>query len=103
MKHTVTSKYMEVFWSIGLGASQLSRTNRGSRPEILEMAPDKTEEEEVKQSCFFDRRVKPKNLERLNKMKENTTEMNEYENSVRKEEQGTLREPCRLKDMKKSL
>ena len=30
----------------------------------------KTEDEEVKQSCFFDKRVKPKNLARLNKFKE---------------------------------
>ena len=36
--------------------------------------------EEVKLSCFFDKRVKPKNLERLNKLKEkNTMKMNEVE------------------------
>ena len=68
-----TSGTSGIFWNL-LGrrsrASQLSHTNRGSRPEILEISPGKTEEEEVKQSCFFDRRVKPRNLERLNKVKE---------------------------------
>ena len=29
--------------------------------------------------------------------------MNEDENSIRKEEQGTSREPCSLKDMKQEL
>ena len=38
--------------------------------------------EEVKLSCFFDKRVKPKNLERLNKLKEkNTMKMNEVKNN----------------------
>ena len=59
MKHTGKPGTSGIFWSVGLRASQLSHTNRGSRPEILEMAPDKTEKEEVKQSCFFDKRVKP--------------------------------------------
>ena len=36
------------------------------------MAPEKMEEEEVKQSCFFDKRVKPKNLARLNKFEKRT-------------------------------
>ena len=41
-----------------------------------------TEEEEVKQSCFFDKRVKPKNLEKVKPFREkNTTEMNEVENT----------------------
>ena len=40
------------------------------------------EREEVKLSCFFDKRVKPKNLERLNNFeKKNTTEMNEVEDT----------------------
>ena len=39
------------------------------------------EEEEVKQSCFFDKQVKPMNLERLKIGKKNTTEMNEVENT----------------------
>ena len=36
------------------------------------MAPERNGRgrEEVKLSCFFDKRVKPKNLERLNKLKE---------------------------------
>ena len=35
--------------------------------------------------------------------RKNTTEMNEVENTVRKEEQGTLLEPCRLKDITKRV
>ena len=71
-----------IFWDVDLRASQLSHTNRGSRPEILEVAPGKNEKEEVKQSCFFDRRVKPKNLERLNNLEgKNTTEMNEVKST----------------------
>ena len=36
------------------------------------MAPERNGRgrEEVKLSCFFDKRVKPNNLERLNKLKE---------------------------------
>ena len=48
------------------------------------MAPEgQTEEkrEEVKLSCFFDKRVKPMNLERLNNLKEEYNEMNEVENT----------------------
>ena len=48
------------------------------------MAPGKTEEEgeDVKLSCFFDKRVKPKNLEKLNNLNEkNTTKMNKVDNS----------------------
>ena len=39
---------------------------------ISRMAPERNERgrEEVKLSCFSDKRVKPKNLERLNKFKE---------------------------------
>ena len=38
--------------------------------------------EKVKLSCFFDKRVKPKNLERLNKMNERKTiKMNKVENT----------------------
>ena len=75
MKHTGEPGTSGIFWNL-LGrrsrASQLSHTNRGSRPEILEISPgnNEKEEEEVKQSCFFDRIVKPKNLERLNNLKE---------------------------------
>src|SRR3954462_11755322 len=46
---------------------------------------------EVKLSCFFDKRVKPRNLARLNKLREK--ENNEDEHSVRKEEQVIRREP----------
>ena len=45
------------------------------------MAPEgQTEEKrgEVKLSCFFDKRVKPKNLERMNKLKERTDEKNKF-------------------------
>ena len=34
-KHTTTTKIKEGIWSIGLGALQLSSTNKRSRPEIL--------------------------------------------------------------------
>ena len=48
---------------------------------------------EVKLSCFFDKRVKPMNLARLNKLREK--EYNEDErsgkHSIRKERQRTLR------------
>ena len=39
------------------------------------------EREEVKLSFFFDKRVKPMNLERLNNLKEEYNEMNEVENT----------------------
>ena len=41
MKHTEEPGTSVIFWDIGLRASQLSHTNRGSRPEILEIAPGK--------------------------------------------------------------
>ena len=64
-----------------------------------------TEEEEVKQSCFFDKWVKPKNLARLNKLKKKEYSKDEqsWKHSVRKEEQGTLLEPCRLKDIRRRV
>ena len=41
-----------------------------------------------KLSCFFDKRVKPKNLEKVKPFREkNTTEINEVKLSVRKEGQ----------------
>ena len=47
------------------------------------MAPEGKQtrkKEEVKLSCFFDKRVKPKNLERVKPFREkNTTKMNEVE------------------------
>ena len=49
------------------------------------MAPEgqtKEKREEVKLSCFFDERVKPKNLEKAKPFREkNTTEMNKVENT----------------------
>ena len=50
--------------------------------------------EEVKLSCFFDKRVKTMNLERLSKMK-GRKQRNEqsWKRSVRKEGQGIRREP----------
>ena len=40
------------------------------------------EKEEVKLSCFFDKRVRPKNLEKVKPFREkNTTEMNKVENT----------------------
>ena len=56
-----------------------------------------TEEEEVKQSCFFDKRVKPMNLERLKSwMKEHNIVEHNWEHSGRKEKQGTPCAPWRL-------
>ena len=34
IKHTMATKNMEGFWSVGLGASQHSSTYKRSRPEI---------------------------------------------------------------------
>ena len=56
--------------------------------------------EEVKLSCFFDKRVRPKNLEKVKPfLEKNTMEMNEVENTPlekrNKEEQ--LRAALRLK------
>ena len=47
------------------------------------MAPERNGRgrEEVKLSCFFDKRVKPMNLETLNNLKEEYNEMNEVENT----------------------
>ena len=48
------------------------------------MAPERNGRgrEEVKLSCFFDKRVKPKNLEKVKPFREkNTTEMNKVENT----------------------
>ena len=43
---------------------------------------NRKEREEVKLSCFFDKRVNPKNLEKVKPFQEkNTTEMNEVENT----------------------
>ena len=65
------------------------------------MAPEgkRRGREEVKLSCSFDKRVKPKNLEKVKPFCEkNTTEMNEVENTpLGKEGQRTLRKTLRLK------
>jgi hypothetical protein len=55
------------------GASVPGRHN--TPPLTRDLAPrskdeNGREEEEVKLSCFFDKRVKPNNLERLNNLKE---------------------------------
>ena len=42
------------------------------------------EREDVKLSCFFDKRVRPKNLEKVKPFREkNTTEMNKVEKTLR--------------------
>ena len=72
MKHTGNPEHLEssgIFWDVGLRASQLSHTNRGSRPEILEIAPGRNEKEEVNKvaSLTDEWNHEP---ERLTKMKE---------------------------------
>ena len=96
-------------WSYEYGKLYLGRYNTPPLREDLvpgsRMAPErKAEEEEVKQSCFFDKSVKPTNLERSQGLKKwhDGGEQN-LKHSVQQEEQGTLREPCRLKDMKQEL
>ena len=72
LKHTVITKIRK--------SSEASVSGRYNTPPLQEdlvprsrMAPERNaEEEEVKQSCFFDKRVKPKNLAGLNKSKEMT-------------------------------
>ena len=58
------------------------------------------EREEVKLSCFFDKRVKPKNLEKVKPSREkNTTEMNEVENTLleKRDKEEQLQAALRLK------
>src|SRR3954471_22065972 len=63
-------------WSYEYGKLHPGRYNTPPLREDLvprsRMAPEKNGRgrKEVKLSCFFDKRVKPKNLERLSKMKE---------------------------------
>ena len=63
-------------WSYEYGKLYPGRYNTPPLREDLvprsRMAPERNGRgrEEVKLSCFFDKRVKPKNLERLNKLKE---------------------------------
>ena len=66
------------------------------------------EREEVKLSCFFDKRVKPKNLEKVKPFREkNTTEMNEVENTPLekrgKEEQFQAALRLKRKELNKNL
>ena len=85
------------------GASVSGRYNTPPLQEDLvprsRMAPERNGRgrEEVKLSCFFDKRVKPKNLERLKSWKKehNGVEHN-WEHCGRKEKQGTPCEPWRL-------
>ena len=59
---------------------------------------------EVKLSCFFDKRVKPWTLRGwTNWKKEYNQDEQSRKHSVIKEEQGTSREPCRLKDIRKKV
>ena len=67
--------------------------------------------EKVKLNCFFDKRVKPKNLERLSKFeRKNTTKMNRVENTpLKKRNKGEqiraaprLRSYARLDKMKRT-
>ena len=59
----------------------------------------RTEGEEVKWSCFFDKRVKPRTLRGWTTWKKEYNGDKQYcKHSVGKEEQGTSRERCRLKD-----
>ena len=66
-------------WSYEYGKLYPGRYNTPPLREDLvptsRMAPErnKREREEVKLSCFFEKRVKPKSLERLNKLKEEYT------------------------------
>ena len=94
-------------------SSEASVSGRHNTPPLQEdlvprsrMLPEGNERgwEEVKLSCFFDKWVKPKNLERLKTWKkEYNGDERSWKHSVRKEEQGTLLEPCRLKDIRKGL
>ena len=70
-------------WSYEYGKLYLGRYNTPPLREDLvprsRMAPEGKERgrEEVKLSCFFDERVKPKNLEKAKPFREkNTTKMN---------------------------
>ena len=61
------------------------------------MAPEgnRREREEVKLSCFFDERVKPKNLEKVKPFREkNTTEMNKVESTPLRK--GKRKNPIRV-------
>ena len=86
------------------GASVSGRYNTPPLQEDLvprsRMAPERNGRGRGKTNCFFDKRVKPKNLERLNNLKERkTTEMNKVESTPlrkrNKEEQ--IRTALRLK------
>ena len=74
------SETMEGIWSSGLGALQHSTTMRGSHPEIYDGTGGKMEEV-VKQSCFFDKRVKHEPWEVEQIERKNTTKMNKVENA----------------------
>ena len=54
--------------------------------------------EEVKPSCFFDKRVKPRNLEKVKPFREkNTMEKNEAEkHSIKKNKEEQIRRALRL-------
>ena len=92
------------------GATVLGHYNTPPLQEDLiprsEMAPERNRRgrEEVKLSCFFDKQVKPRTLRGwTNWKKEYNEDEQSWKHPVRKEEQGTLREPCRLIDIRKGL
>ena len=69
-------------------ASEASVSGRYNTPPLREdlvprsrMAPEINGRGTCKTSCFFDKRVKPKNLERLKTWKKNTMEMNAIANT----------------------
>src|SRR3954464_8760530 len=68
------------------GASVSGRYNTPPLREDLvprsRMAPGRNGRVTGKTSCFFDKRVKPMNLERLNFLKKNKMEMNEIVNTL---------------------
>ena len=98
---------------LGVAGSLLNRRSRGVTTlhhykrissRDLGWHRRKTEGEEVKQSCFFDKRVKPWTLrDWTNEKREYKGDERDWKHSVRKEEQWTLLEPCRLKDIRKGL
>ena len=108
---------------LGIAGSLLERRSRGvttlhhyerisSRDLEWHRRNNGREREEVRLSCFFDKRVKPKNLEKVKPYQEtNATEMNEIENTpietTNKEEQIRialrLERDARLDKMKKNL
>ena len=76
----ITGRYLE-HWSRGV--TTLHHYERiSSRDLEWHRRENGREREEVRLSCFFDKRVKPKNLEKVKPYREkNTTEINEVEST----------------------